>query len=207
MIEVVSLGNTSGTFTNKGTGAFVSGNGLILTANHVLGGQFAAVYVHRCVLEAEHSAIKCGEKEEAELVARDPPNDLALLRLKRRTETKFFRLGNMNEIERGDLLWRVGMDDTGWTAGALVNPFSEMASNRMEILMPVRGGASGGPVVDERGRLVGIVTSSPPRSVAVDLVTFAVPIERAAEGLLRNRLNRQAPRVNRRGVHASPPAL
>lgn len=191
-IEVSSLGNTPGRYVNVGTGAFISPDGLILTANHVLGERFTSVFAHRCVLEAEHSAIKCGEKEEAELVARDTPNDLALLRLKGNKRTEFFRLGNMNNVWRGDILWRIGMDDTGWAAGILLNPFAEGMRNRMEILMPARGGASGGPVIDSSGRLVGIVTSTP--RTAVDVATFAVPIETARNGLLRNRLHRRVSR-------------
>lgn len=193
-LEVSSVGNTPGRFVNVGTGAFVSPDGLILTANHVLGERFTSISAHRCLLEAEQSAIKCGEKEEAEVVARDVRNDLALLRLRPGGRTSFFRLGNMDDVLRGDILWRVGMDDTGWTAGILLNPFAEHFPNRMEILMPARGGASGGPVVDSSGRLVGIVTSTPPRSVAVDVVTFAVPIEIARETLLRGRLQRRRQR-------------
>ncbi len=185
-VEAVSVANGNSVLVSRGAGAVVSSNGLVLTANHVLGERFTVLYAYRCGLNTQQSAISCGKQESARVVWRDPSHDLALLRIVDAHNMPRFRLGRLAGLKRGDLLWRVGMDDTGWAAGPLLAARSSRVSNRMEILVPARGGASGGPVVDSEGRLVGIVTSTPSEEVAISLVTYAVSID-FARGRLPSR--------------------
>lgn len=178
-IEAISVTNGNTVLSHNGAGAVISSDGLVLTANHVLGERFTNLYVYRCGLNVERSAISCGARENARLIRRDPIHDLALIKIANARSLPRFRLGNMEGLERGDLLWRAGMDEIGWAVGPLLSPYSESVRGRMEILFPARGGASGGPVVDEEGRLVGIVTSAPLGAVAISMVAYAVSIDTA----------------------------
>ncbi len=184
-IETVSFMNGNRTTTGVGAGAIISGDGLVLTANHVLGAQFLKIYVYRCSLVPNFGMITCGAPKEATLIRRDTRNDTALIRVSGVSGWPRFRLGKTQELQNGDLLWRAGMDVTGWAAGVLLEP--HLQSRSIEVLMPARGGASGGPLVDSAGQLVGIVTSTPGAEVAVEVVTYAVPIERIRSRLLNRR--------------------
>lgn len=184
-IEVVAFMNGGRRTTGLGSGAIISPDGLVLTANHVLGAQFLTVYVSRCALVPQFSMINCGNQAEARVLRRDTRNDIALIRVAGAQNWPNFRLGKTREMRNGEMLWRIGMDVTGWTAGVLLTP--HRGSHSIEVLMPARGGASGGPVVDSRGRLVGIVTSTPAVHVAVEVVTYAVPIETIRSRVLNGR--------------------
>lgn len=182
-IETVSFMNGNRRTTGLGSGAIISSDGLVLTANHVLGAQFLKIYVSRCALVPQFGLISCGNQLEARVLRRDTRNDIALIRVAGAENWPNFRLGRTREMRNGEMLWRAGMDVTGWTAGVLLEPYLGDRSS-IEILMPARGGASGGPIVDNRGRLVGIVTSTPAAHVAVGVVTYAVPMETICSRLL-----------------------
>lgn len=181
-IETVSFMNGNRRTTGLGSGAIISSDGLVLTANHVLGAQFLKVYVSRCALVPQFGMISCGNQAEARVLRRDIRNDIALIRVAGAQNWPYFRLGKTGEMRNGEMLWRAGMDVTGWTAGVLLEP--HLGDRSIEILMPARGGASGGPIVNGRGRLVGIVTSTPDVHIAVEVVTNAVPMETIRSRLL-----------------------
>lgn len=187
-IESVSFMNGNRRTTGLGSGAIISPDGLVLTANHVLGAQFLKVYVSRCALVPQFGMINCGNQFEARVLRRDTRNDIALIFVPGAENWPNFRLGRTREIRNGEMLWRAGMDVTGWTAGVLLEP--HLGSRSIEILMPARGGASGGPIVNGRGRLVGIVTSTPDVHIAVEVVTYAVPMETIRSRLLNRNKHR-----------------
>jgi hypothetical protein len=139
----------------SGSGIVVSAAGDILTNDHVI---------------AECSAIRlkgAGYADtEATIVARDPRNDLALLRAASKpTAFAVFREGR--GIRSGDEVVAVGFPLPGLLASeanVTVGGVSALAGLRddtryLQITAPVQPGSSGGALLDLSGNLVGVVSS------------------------------------------------
>jgi tetratricopeptide (TPR) repeat protein len=138
-----------------GSGVVISSRGEVLTAAHV---------VESC----STIRVQFSSKQEAtaELVARDPKNDLAILLVKNPPEAvAAFREGA--PIRAGDTVVALGYPlPSLLAAGAnlTVGNVSALAgiendSRYLQISAPVQPGNSGGPLLDASGRLIGIVMS------------------------------------------------
>ncbi|PZR07363.1 MAG: hypothetical protein DI532_23595 [Azospirillum brasilense] len=140
--------------TGSGSGVVVSESGHILTADHV---------IEDCktlrVTQVGSSQIA------AEVVGRDPRNDLALLKAASPLPTvvslRIEALRNGEAVVAygyplGGLLASTGNVTFG-NVSALVGMRDD--SRMLQISAPVQPGNSGGPLLDMRGRLVGIVQS------------------------------------------------
>lgn len=138
----------------SGTGFFVTGNGDIITNAHV---------VRDC------SEIRVGTGEgnfvDARIVAKDTTNDLALLRVDVRPahiaslRSAAVRLGE-NVEAFGYPLSQVLATSGNFTTGnvtALAGVGDD--SRYVQISAPIQHGNSGGPLLDENGNVVGIVSS------------------------------------------------
>ena len=137
----------------SGTGFFVSVGGYVVTNAHVIDGY-------------EHPKIVCGQEEpaEAQVVARDVRNDLALLKVGVRPD-HVARL--RHGVAVGEELAAYGFPLFGTlSAGGnfTLGNISALAglqndSRHIQITAPVQPGNSGGPVVDRSGNLIGVVVS------------------------------------------------
>ncbi len=150
-------------FRNKrlaavGTGFFVSADGAILTNQHVVG--------DCSMISAETDN---GQTAEAKVLAVDVEHDLALLDtdLSPR-EAATFRAGS--SPAPGTRIAIVGFPDMGLptiqpqiAAGDLLATAPPNLRNdepgRLALRVEVRGGNSGGPVLDDRGQVIGIVSA------------------------------------------------
>ena len=139
--------------SSTGTGFFVDANGYIVTNAHVVDGY-------------DHPRIVYGSEEpaEAQIVARDAKNDLALLKVGSITDN-FARL--RNGVKVGEELAAFGYPLFGrlsaggnFTLGN-VSALSGMRndSRHIQITAPIQPGNSGGPVVDRAGNLIGVAVS------------------------------------------------
>ncbi|MDB5405773.1 MAG: hypothetical protein JWL84_685 [Rhodospirillales bacterium] len=139
----------------SGSGIVVSAAGDILTNDHVI---------------AECSAIRLKgagyDGESARLLARDPADDLALLRAASKPAAfAVFRDGR--GIRSGDQVVAVGFPLPGLLASeanVTVGGVSALAGLRddiryLQITAPVQPGSSGGALLDLAGNLVGVVSS------------------------------------------------
>jgi len=152
---------------HAGAGVLVGGRGLVLTSFHFIR-DAASLVVH----------LASGSTLEADLVGRDGPTDLALLRIRhppRNLSTA--RLGDSRSLHPGDWVLAVG------------NPFGLASSVSLGVVSAVdrqlggpydgflqtdaaiNPGSSGGPLFDLQGRVVGIATAYP-RAAGVG---FAIP--------------------------------
>jgi hypothetical protein len=140
----------------QGTCFAVSPDGLVLTAYHVIKGA-AAVSV----------AFPGKEPANAEVVRTSPSNDLALLRVPFPLGT-FLPLAERRSISVGDQVFTMGfpaLDILGtepkYTDGA-ISSLSGLAgeASLLQVTVPIQPGNSGGPLVNERGQVVGVVTST-----------------------------------------------
>ncbi len=133
-----------------GSSFVVSQRGHLLTNRHVVAG---------CT-ELRANGYK------TKIIAEDPNNDLALLRLEQPlTSVAFFRVGRGARI--GDKVVAAGYPLRGLLGSGLNVTFGNVSSltgigndSRLyQISAPVNSGNSGGPLIDESGHIVGIVTS------------------------------------------------
>jgi S1-C subfamily serine protease len=143
---------------NTGAGVVLSQQGLVLTAWHVLK-RNGRPYVHRFRLNRKRGLLiinKTGER--ADLVYADERADVAVIRMRQPPRhLQAAELGN-SDIEPGTALYRVGVDDgTPLAAGYLIKHSYHQRLKQMELSLPARYGASGGPVFNDRGQVVGIV--------------------------------------------------
>ena len=171
-----------------GTGFVVRSDGTIVTNAHVVGG-------------ADSAQVRfndTGRMVEADVLGTDPSSDLAVLRVDPGTvgSLRSLRLANSDEVRVGDPVVAIGhpfgLDRTA-TAGIVSGVGREIrAPNGFQIEeaiqtdAPINPGNSGGPLLDARGRVVGvnsqIATAGTPGNVGIG---FAVPSNTVREVLPR----------------------
>jgi len=140
-----------------GTAFFVGPEGLALTAYHVVDG-------------ADRLACRTidGIVHEAVVARMNQANDLALLRVDARP-TRYLGLAPRGSLRAGQRVFTIGygapsylgINEPRFTEG-VVSALSGLAANdaEVQITVPIQPGNSGGPLVNEAGQLVGVITSS-----------------------------------------------
>lgn len=144
----------------KGTGFFVTKSGHILTAAHVL----LESNENDDIVRQRQIQVKIkGEsrKRNAKALYINRLVDLALLKVRVATDVPYLTLGTSHTVKHGDLLTIVGhpYDGSQWdywnVSSAVVNSISPI--EHIFLHTTVFEGQSGGPVIDENGRVVGVV--------------------------------------------------
>jgi len=140
----------------SGTGFAISENGLIATACHIVkDAKTIKVYL------ATDSFVS------ARVLHNDPVNDLAVIKIENPTPN-FLQIAPIRSLKTGDRVFTIGFPvssvlgkEAKYTEG-VVSSLSGIqgASSLLQITVPVQPGNSGGALVNERGEVVGIVTSS-----------------------------------------------
>lgn len=142
--------------TSTGTGFFVSGGGLVLTAYHVVEDSSQIVVVD-----------SSGIEHPAELLRYSKANDLAVLQTAA-SEREFLRLGTAGDLRVGGKIFTMGYPASGILGGEVKYSDGAVASTSgvegeqslFQMTIPIQPGNSGGAVVNAEGSVVGIVTSS-----------------------------------------------
>jgi S1-C subfamily serine protease len=151
-----------------GAGVAVS-PGVVLTASHLVppDGEVDVV-------------LRDGSRVHGTLLERADGVDAALVRIP--AAPRALELGRAGTLRPGAVVATIGHPDgsrfvlaTGLVAQS---PADAADAGLLRLQLPVRAGASGGPVVDRSGRVVGIISVGAPGTV-----TFAVRIETAARAL------------------------
>lgn len=139
-----------------GTGFSISKDGLIITAYHIIE-DAKIINVH----------LKKGSFVSAKVLHSDPVNDLAVLKVETSTPN-FLQLAQMRSVKTGDRVFTMGFpvssvlgQELKYTEG-VVSSLSGIgdASSFLQITVPIQPGNSGGPLVNEKGEVVGIITST-----------------------------------------------
>jgi S1-C subfamily serine protease len=117
----------------------------------------------------------------AQVIARHRNLDIALLWLERREGTADFRqpVANYRSVQTGEQIFVIGHPE-GLNFSVSNGIVSRLPGNDvLQISAPVSPGNSGGPVYDQYGDLLGVVTSKVDRSVDPDAenLNFAVSTE------------------------------
>lgn len=183
--KIESKGGREKTKIGGGSGFIVSPDGYILTSNHVVSDTKADYSV---ILEPK-------KKYQAKVLARDPINDIAILKIKAKN-LPFLNLGDSNKIELGQEVIAVGnalgeFHDTlsfGIVSGLsrYITAFGQMGAQpeRLRGLIQtdaaINPGNSGGPLVDIEGKVIGINTAM---VMGAQNIGFAIPINYAKKDL------------------------
>lgn len=171
---------------SSGTGFFISKEGLLITNKHVVEDT-----------EAEYSIImNDGRKIEAEVLARDPFQDIAILEVKDgESEFNYISLGNSDNIKVGQTVIAIGNAlgefqntvSVGIISGLNRNIIAQGSlsgpKELQEIIQTdaaINLGNSGGPLLDLKGNVIGINTAM---VKGAENVGFALPINIAKKGI------------------------
>jgi S1-C subfamily serine protease len=153
---VITVGGEQGR-GGMGSGFLITPDGFALTNSHVVDGQ------KRLRVSTEE-----GDKLAAEVVGDDPATDLALIRLASR-DLPFIELDDSEALQVGQLAIAVGNPfgfrstvSTGVISAvgrAMRSREGRLIENIVQHTAPLNPGNSGGPLVDSRGRVVGVNTA------------------------------------------------
>lgn len=181
--------NPMETPAGAGSGIVWDKEGRIVTNFHVIRDASAA----KIVLANKKSY-------EAELVGASPDDDVAVLKIKApRDELAPAELGSSSNLRVGQSTYAIGnpfgLDHT-LTTGVLSglgremkSPTGRTISNVIQTEASINPGNSGGPLIDSRGRLIGMNTAIYSPSGASAGVGFAIPVDTLkviANGLIKN---------------------
>jgi S1-C subfamily serine protease len=147
--------NSTGQTIITGTGFTISNQGFIATANHV-------------VNSAKVIKVHFGSTDmEAKIYQSDPMNDIAILKVEKSTP-KYLSIAPMRSAKTGDRVFTVGYplssilgQEIKYTEG-VISSLSGLqgAASFFQITVPVQPGNSGGALLNEKGQVVGIISSS-----------------------------------------------
>ncbi|MDQ8179839.1 Do family serine endopeptidase [Pelagicoccus sp. SDUM812005] len=163
-----------------GSGVIVSGNGYIITNNHVIS-------------KADEIKVQLDSQRiyDAVLVGTDPSTDIAVLKIETAIDLPYIKLADSDKIEVGDVVFAIG-NPLG--VGKTVTMGIVSATKRQEMGVidggfenfiqtdaPINSGNSGGALVDAKGRLIGINTliQTDGASTGNIGIGFAVPVNLA----------------------------
>lgn len=166
-----------------GTGFIISEDGMVLTNKHVVLDQ-----------DADYTVLTLdGESFSAEVLAKDPVQDIAILKIKQEGAFKSFpqvKLGNSDKIQVGQTVIAIGyvlgryqntisvgvVSGLGRTITASGGGFYETIEDVIQTDTAINKGNSGGPLLNLKGEVIGINT-------AIDIegqnIGFAIPINKA----------------------------
>ncbi len=157
-----------------GSGVIIAPDGYILTNDHVVHGA-----------DAISVTLQNGESFDATTVGNDPATDLAVLRANG-SGLPYATLGNSAALKAGQLVIAIGNPfgfqstvSTGVVSAlgrALRSQEGRLIENVIQHTAPLNPGNSGGPLVDSRGRVVGVNTAI---IVMAQGIGFAIPADTA----------------------------
>jgi len=181
----VKEGRKESTKIGGGSGFIVSPDGYVLTSQHVVQDPKADYTI---ILEPR-------KKYPAKILARDPINDIAILRIEDKN-LPYLELGDSDKIELGEEVIAVGnalgeFHDTlsaGIVSGLsrfiqATNDFTRQAERLRGLIQTdaaINPGNSGGPLIDMEGKVIGINTAM---IMGAQNIGFAIPVDYAKKDL------------------------
>jgi S1-C subfamily serine protease len=160
-----------------GSGFLINADGEILTNHHVISGS----------REVEVT-LPDQTKYKAEVMVRDSPDDLALIRIRPKKAITYLRLGDSDHLQVGQKVLAIGNPfglESTLTTGIISALGRPVQGGRGEPLLEgmiqtdaaINSGNSGGPLLDSSGNVIGINTAI---LGATNMgIGFALPINRA----------------------------
>src|SRR3989344_4455496 len=154
-----------------GSGFIVDDSGLIVTNKHVISDP-----------EAEYWITTLAEDTyAARVLARDPLNDVAVLKIENASGLDQIRLGDSNKIQLGETVIAIGTalgEFQNTVSKGIISGLSRFVSAITDAA--INPGNSGGPLVNLDGEAIGINTAV---VYGAQNISFAIPINRAKRDL------------------------
>ena len=185
MMQKDGKGEIERTEIGGGSGFIISGDGYVLTSNHVVADTTADYTV---IIDPKH-------KFAAKVLSRNPINDIAVLKIDGK-HFPYIALADSNKIEIGQDVIAIGNplgEFTDTLSRGIVSGLSRYITafggidHHMQNLRgliqtdaAINPGNSGGPLVDMRGQVIGINTAM---VMGAQNIGFAIPINYAKKDL------------------------
>ena len=160
-----------------GSGFLVSADGLIVTNKHVVEGD----NVEYAVFTSE------GERFEAKVIARDPVNDIGVIKIEG-SNLPFLEFGSSDNLEAGQAVIAIGNALGEFSNSVSVGVISglsrsiqagdsfggrvEQLDNVIQTDAAINPGNSGGPLLDVHGRVIGVNVAT---ALGSENIGFALP--------------------------------
>jgi S1-C subfamily serine protease len=185
----------------SGSGFLVNDDGMIITNNHVVSGS-AKVQV----------TLPDKTRYEAQILNRDPANDLAIIKIEPRKKFQTLRLGDSDRLQVGQKVLAIGnpfgLEGTLTTGiiSSLGRDIQDESGRVLEGMMQtdaaINPGNSGGPLLDSQGNVIGVNTAiyGPGGNIGIG---FAMPINRVKQMMDGYQVSRKTGRP-RLGVNGVP---
>lgn len=164
------------TSAGAGSGMIISPDGYVLTNAHVVTG-----------VNSAKITLSTGVTYFAQVVGRDEYTDIAVLKVLA-TGLPSVILGDSDSVGPGDSVYALGFPfgltisgDVSFTAGVVSRRYADAGGTYIQNTAEIYHGSSGGPLVDNTGRVVGINSIGYTPSVVGsfqlgETVKFAIPI-------------------------------
>lgn len=191
--SIYSFGSHSKNIASAGTGIVVSSNGYILTNKHVIGNDSNEI----SVVMADGTTY-----DKVKLVATDPINDIAFLKIDNVSNLSPAELGDSKSLNIGQQVIAIGnalgQYDGSVTSGIISGVgrtltatdsdggSSENLSDMIQTDAAINSGNSGGPLVNAKGQVIGINTAVASEAQGIG---FAIPIA-SVKGMLNSLLEK-----------------
>ena len=163
-----------------GSGFIIDANGRILTNHHVISGS-----------NQVEVTLPDQTKYKAEILVRDPQDDLALIQITPKKKLRFLNLGDSDKLQVGQKVLAIGNPfglDLTLTTGVVSSlgrtiSSGERGDQTLEGMIQtdaaINSGNSGGPLLDSSGNVIGINTAIYGPNGGNVGIGFALPINRA----------------------------
>lgn len=158
-----------------GSGFIIDAAGIVVTNNHVIENADAITVV-----------LSDGKEYRAKLLGTDPKTDLAVLRINARSDLPTVPWGDSDAIEVGD--WAIAIGNPfgfgGTVTAGIISARGRQLNagpydDYLQIDAPINKGNSGGPLFDQRGRVIGVNTAIYSPSGGSVGIGFAIPSNQA----------------------------
>jgi serine protease Do len=160
---------------STGSGVIVDADGYIITNAHVIQG------AHSIRVKLNGNRPAKDSLFDAKLIGKDTQLDLALLKIPV-TGLKPLQLGNSQDLRQGEIVLAFGSPlgmENSVSMGIVSATARQLTDDDPRIFIqtdaPINPGNSGGPLVDVRGRVVGINTFNFTKSGGSEGIGFAIP--------------------------------
>ena len=173
---IVSVDSQLSDGLSCGTGCIIDKSGIILTSAHV-------VDVGSSVVVTMNN----GENYTAKLLRKMGENkDIALLKIDTNKNLKTVKLGNSSKIKVGEKVLAIGnpFGFSGTLTQGIISRI-DYAKNRIQTDAAINPGSSGGPLLNEKGEIIGINQAiyNPDNNISNIGIGFATPINLIKEYL------------------------
>jgi hypothetical protein len=165
-VVLIVTSDSNGQETALGSGFLISADGEIVTNFHVIEGAQSAV-----VKLPTGAIFPVGG-----VLAHDPDRDLAILKVSGK-DLPFLTLGGNRNLQAGEHVIAIGspLGLEGTVTDGIVSSIRESDGKKwIQTTAPISHGNSGGPLLDMRGRVIGVVTLT---SKEGQNLNFAIPAD------------------------------